>query len=330
MRATRLLAIHSGALGDVVLFAQFLQAVRGGCRSVALAAGAEKAGPLAALGVIDEALDFEALPMHEVFSADRPLSDCTLGARLGRCDRLVSCFAAGDGRAERRLAEMCGAGRAVFLPIRPGPDARRHLMDLWFDRLDRAGVPSDVRAGRTGVDLRRWSVTPATRAEGRRLLHAAGVDPQAGFVALHVGSGSPGKCWPLPAFEALADRLSRPVVLVLGPVERRRLGEQTIARLRSGRAILAEPTLVGLAAVLAEATAFVGNDSGPSHLSAALGTPTVALFGPTDPVHFAPRGRCVRTLRHEPLADLPAGRVAEAIGQLPCRPDPGATVGSVG
>ena len=48
--------------------------------------------------------------------------------------------------------------------------------------------------------------------------------------------------------------------------------------------------------ILARCRAFVGNDSGVSHLAAALGVPTVALFGPTRPEHWAPRGERVRVL----------------------------------
>ena len=58
-----------------------------------------------------------------------------------------------------------------------------------------------------------------------------------------------------------------------------------------------------LGAVLAEAGLFVGNDSGVSHLAAASGTPTLALFGPTDPAQWSPVGRSVRCLR---AADLQA------------------------
>ena len=60
--------------------------------------------------------------------------------------------------------------------------------------------------------------------------------------------------------------------------------------------VVANPGLEELAGLLALARGYVGNDSGVSHLAAALGTPTVAVFGPTDPVAWGPRGESVAVL----------------------------------
>lgn len=309
---SRLLAIHSGALGDVLLLGQLLDAVASPGQTTAVAAGGAKARLLADLGVADEAIGLESLPMHEVFQFDRPVSTCDLAERLGRCDRLVSVFAAGEVEAEKRLAAICGASEATFLPARPGKRRRRHVLDVWADRL-----------GLTHVDPPRWSATGAMVAEAGQALERVGIDSTDPFVSMHVGSGSPLKCWPVEAFETLADTLGRPTVFLLGPVERERLHSATVTALRRRRAVLGEITLTCLAGVLATATVFVGNDSGPTHLAAALQTSTVALFGPTDPAQFAPRGRSVTTLRGRPLSALPIERVAEGaiemLGGRACR-----------
>jgi heptosyltransferase III len=112
-----------------------------------------------------------------------------------------------------------------------------------------------------------------------------------GFVAVHPGSGSPRKNWPLDRFIDLAGRLSddRPWLLSLGPAE---------ADAAPPGAVIARdvpPRLLG--ALLSHAGVYVGNDSGVSHLAAAWGAPTVALFGPTDPAVWSPRGPRVRTWR---------------------------------
>jgi len=78
----------------------------------------------------------------------------------------------------------------------------------------------------------------------------------------------------------------------------------------------------GVVALSAGAAAYVGNDSGPTHLAAALGTPTVAIFGPTDPVQFAPRGRSVRVIHAARLEDISAPDVLAALDGL--APLPGA------
>ncbi len=116
------------------------------------------------------------------------------------------------------------------------------------------------------------------------------------FLALHPGSGSPSKNWPVERFAALARALSpsRPWLVVSGPAD-----EAAAAALgghpEAVAARLLPPRVLG--ALLAHAGLFVGNDSGVSHLAAGYGTPTLALFGPTDAAVWAPLGRRVRTLR---------------------------------
>jgi ADP-heptose:LPS heptosyltransferase len=77
-----------------------------------------------------------------------------------------------------------------------------------------------------------------------------------------------------------------------------------------------------IAALLSLARAVVGNDSGPTHLAAAVGCPTVALFGPTDPAVWAPPGAHVRVIARPaggaPWADVE--RVMAALGPILAAP----------
>ncbi len=113
-----------------------------------------------------------------------------------------------------------------------------------------------------------------------------------GFLALHPGSGSPGKNWPAESFLAIATALSprRAWLLVQGPAD--------AALSTPPEAVVArELPLRVLGALLARAGLYVGNDSGVSHLAAAWGAPTLALFGPSDPEVWSPLGPRVKTLR---------------------------------
>jgi heptosyltransferase III len=117
-----------------------------------------------------------------------------------------------------------------------------------------------------------------------------------GFLAVHPGSGSPAKNWAPSGFLALVEQSSagRPWLLIEGPAD-----EAASATLRSHpRAVRAHglPARV-LGAVVGRAGLYVGNDSGVSHLAAAFGAPTLALFGPTDPAVWSPVGRHVTALR---------------------------------
>lgn len=301
----RILAVHSGALGDCILFGHLLARLGG---NVTLIAGLSKAQLLAGLSVVDGAMDFDALPIHEVFS-DQPLTSCRLPELLGRYGRLVSCFAGGDRRAELRLAAMCQATTASFLPIRPPDGSTAHLVELWADML---GLSF---AGPAGPDT--WPVPDQWRSQATGALGELGIDSQRPYVVMHPGAGSPAKCWPLENFLRLAGRQEQTVV-VTGPVEADLWPASRTEALGKGIATLSCPDLNVLAGAVAGASAYIGNDSGPSHLAAAIGTPTVALFGPTRPEHFAPRGQAVRTIRCEPIDSISVEQVSEALADLRC------------
>jgi len=100
-----------------------------------------------------------------------------------------------------------------------------------------------------------------------------------GAAVIHPFAGSPKKRWPLERFHELAERLARsmPVEWCAGPED----------ELPGARRF---EDLYELACWLATARIYIGNDSGPTHLAAAVGTPVVALFGPSDPAVWAPRG----------------------------------------
>jgi hypothetical protein len=112
--------------------------------------------------------------------------------------------------------------------------------------------------------------------------------PREDFAVIHPFSGSPKKNWPLEKFQAMADRLSRAM-----PV-RWCSGEDDPPLSDAVRI----PDLWDLACWLARARLYIGNDSGITHLAAAVGAPVLALFGPaSDPAVWAPRGGNVRVAR---------------------------------
>lgn len=118
-------------------------------------------------------------------------------------------------------------------------------------------------------------------------------------ILLHPGSGDPRKNLPAVVWtavlHALRLRTALPVSLVLGPAERERGGWEALG----GWADRVRPcaSLEDLLAVLARARLYLGNDGGATHLAAALGIPTVAVFGPSDPALWRPLGKRVRVVR---------------------------------
>lgn len=117
------------------------------------------------------------------------------------------------------------------------------------------------------------------------------------LILLHPGSGSSAKNHAPSFYLELAERLRRDtgkrVNIVLGPVEAER-GEDAFWR---GRFPILAPSLpLDLAKRLAAAALYVGNDSGPAHVAALLGTPTLALYKSTDPAVWGVRGPFARSI----------------------------------
>jgi len=125
------------------------------------------------------------------------------------------------------------------------------------------------------------------------------------LAVIHPYSSSKSKNWPLERFDALAQRIERqmPVEWTAGP-------DEPLDRARRFE------DLYELGCWLASAALFIGNDSGIAHLAAAVGTPVVVLFGPTDPAVWAPRGECVVVLRRNPLTELRVQEVWDAVSRL--------------
>lgn len=120
------------------------------------------------------------------------------------------------------------------------------------------------------------------------------------LVLIHPGARYWFKAWPVERFAELSDRLSDTYgcrMLIGGAEQDRRTGEAIYARARSAPILLAGRTdLRQFAAILKRCTLFIGHDTGAMHIAAAVGTPIVALFGPSDPAEWAPRGRHVSIL----------------------------------
>jgi ADP-heptose:LPS heptosyltransferase len=165
----------------------------------------------------------------------------------------------------------------------------------------------------TGAYLVRFDFTATIHADAARRL--AGLE---NFIALHPGSGSARKNWPLDRWAELIERLQSPLLVVTGEAEKalpRWPGTWPVVHAEDW-------PLPVLGAALAKSRLFIGHDSGISHLAAASGARCVLLFGPTEPAIWAPPG--TRTLkRGETLDRISVGDVMAAVES---RPDP-ATAG---
>ena len=295
------LILHRGALGDFVLswpLAAALARLMPQSRIVYVAAAAK--GALARRALRVESADAEH-GWHRLHAADFEPADLPPPTQK----LLAGAAAVYDftGAPIETLARAVGDAAVPILPLRPRPaeDFRgHHSADLLAQLADRPVVASGVRA--------------VLEMLGRR-----GIAPRVGGgpVVIHPGSGSRDKCWPASRFAELARRLAgagRSVRIVLGEVEAERMDPGEFGAFADAGASVERPgELVGLFDALRDASGYVGNDSGPTHLAGILGVPTVALFGPTDPKVWRPLGPTVHVVRGEAMESIPAEAVFEQL-----------------
>ncbi|MCG6973266.1 MAG: glycosyltransferase family 9 protein, partial [Desulfobacterales bacterium] len=120
-------------------------------------------------------------------------------------------------------------------------------------------------------------------------------------IFIHPGSGSRKKCWPIFNFikiAALLEAKDWQPEFIFGPAEYD-LFDRVLQRKPLKAKVHKLDTLTRLALLLKTGGGFIGNDSGVSHLSAFLGLPTVAVFGPSDPEVWKPKGRAVEILQSD-------------------------------
>ena len=141
---------------------------------------------------------------------------------------------------------------------------------------------------------------PEAEQHVEEFLAEQGVKPRDRLVALNPGAGRPAKRWPVEHFVGLAERLSGEtgarVLLLWGPDEE--AIARSIATRMTSRPILAPPTSIPeLSALLRRSALMVASDTGPLHLAAALGTPSIGLYGPTRAERNGPYGARCRGLQ---------------------------------
>jgi ADP-heptose:LPS heptosyltransferase len=279
--------IHMGAVGDLIQALPLMRAVRMKWPQarVTLVGRPERAALARLAGLADACADFDSFVRLAPAAAD-----------------LVIDFL-GAGTVQRSPA-----ARVVAIEPLPPPgwtgSAAAWVLKQAGEALGLPLVPETPEI----------TISAAVLDAARASLAAKGIG--GAFAAIHPGSGSPKKNWPLDRFMEVARRLRqegrRQVAWLAGPAEAER---RTLAPLGRQEPVLADLALEQAAGVLAMADLYVGNDSGITHLAAAVrrpglpgrcrgkpggrATPTVALFGPTDPRPWAPRGPHVRIIRSD-------------------------------
>jgi hypothetical protein len=336
-----LVALHQGAIGDFLLALSVVQSVQETIHASQVVAVASS--PVARLTAGRSVITSHVLPdqvgLHTLFR-DGPEINDRLRALLAGARYVLSFFGGADSPLHARL-RSAAHGTVISIDPRPSADTlarRRHITTQWADSIRNTGLdiptPGAAMVQLSGCPIPKgWGTESATRMNadmsgnptsqensmpGSSLItHHSSPSSSGGRhrprVVIHPGSGGRAKCWPFDRFLAVADSLSDiDVSWMLGPAECENPNTLAAARTRAavtGERLIVEDDLINAANRIVEVDCYLGNDAGVTHLAAALGVPTIAIFGPTDPAVWRPLG--------DRVTIIAPSRPASAIDHIP-------------
>lgn len=325
--SSRVFIFHDGALGDLLLSVPALKAIGAQASRIHLAGRPDAAGLLAKAGHVNDVSDAGGARYAGLFS---PSPDPEARKILHGFDRAYVFSAKGNSPLLRSIGSVIRDTQLV-LTI-PPRGVESHVSAFRLHQVVRAhGDPFQTLSSRWPAAFPDFVPVSASRLRERM--------PQSAVIAVHPGSGSPRKNWPLGRFLEVMTELvgSGAAVLILlsGPGEppETKAALHDFALRHRERAIHLEgEPLPAIASALGTADLYLGNDSGITHLASLLCPRVVAVYGPTDPAIWGPVGggraiqnRSICTQCAEPesscthrscLLSIPSEAVLREISQL--------------
>lgn len=323
--AQRAVILQPGALGDCILTLPLVKLMQEALHlgGVDIIGHADYIGFLPERSGISSIRSIDSTDLHRLFAEPNTFD-------LADNDPLIHLFSdyawivtfmgEPNGNFEQNLifATNCShSAEIVTLSLKPPEATTQHVAEYYMCQLvQESGLPSEWMKPAARDAL--IAATESDRRQGRELLDQAGVDMSKRLVVLHPGSGGRQKCWHIENFISVAEALRSQeieVLFLLGPAELERFDQAKKARLCETAPCLTHLPLSQVVGLLSCADAFVGNDSGVTHLAAALGRRTFALFGPTDPALYHPLGPTASIL-HDPaprFSEEPAPDLQKAL-----------------
>jgi heptosyltransferase-1 len=201
-------------------------------------------------------------------------------------------IAAFSGAKTRFVYENAREGSHLLAERIIGEHVREHVVERYLDVVRHLGC----RAETPVFPIR---ITEGEAALTEKIMAQAGLRSDSPFVVLALGANWPNKIWPYEHYAVLCDKLYADgiVPVVTGGNGDRPLADSLRERTQIPPVdLIGKTTLKQLAYILKKAKGFIGGDTGPMHLAAALGTPLVALMGPTDAVRNGPYHKSGRVL----------------------------------
>jgi len=278
----RILVVRGGAIGDFVLTLPAIKLLRDAFPQAHIEIlGYRHIIALAERRFYADAIrSIESGTLAAFFARDAALP-VELTEYFGSFDLILSYLFDPDGIFHDNL-KRCGI--KVFIAGPPKVEGHEHAALQLARPLEQIGLHLKRPAARIYP-------TEADREFARNFI--------GNFIALHPGSGSKAKNWPIEKWKKLGDHLfssGRTVLVIAGEADEERLGVLETAWKDKPVRFAKNLPLPHLAALF-ETSLFIGHDSGISHIAAATGAKSILLFGPTDPAIWAPANENVTVLR---------------------------------
>lgn len=289
----RVCVIFGGGLGDAVLMLPSLAALREHfpCAHIEMVGNPTWIKLFEDRNYVDSTCSIDEIPLH-IFFQTTPHTRHPLIEYLSNFDLIISWFGDQAGLFKRNIRRTV-ATRIFVFPFKNHAQYPGHVSDYYLSTLRMLGI--------TPLSPR-YLIFPPKRPgamDDRRFRDTQ--TPHLHRICIHPGSGSPAKNWPFSRFvqvsREIVRRFEAQVAFLIGPADHAEaLDLDMLGHLKS-TAVLKDLSVSSLAVLLERSSLYIGNDSGPTHLAASTGIPTVALFGPTPSAKWSPRGLQVSILQ---------------------------------
>jgi heptosyltransferase III len=315
--------LQPGAIGDCILTLPLAELMKetvcpGG---VDIIGHTEYLGMLPGRSCVDAVKSLDSMSLHRLFAGEGDFE-------LADGDPLIMAFAGyswiasflgePESHFERNLiftVNCSHSAEVITLAMKPGPEHGGHISDFYRKQfVEQSQLLSQEHNSAVGMPLIR--ATNADKLRGMEIMAENGVMPTTKAIIMQPGSGGAHKCWHLDNFISVARMLEKEgtdTVFLLGPAEQERFSQSAINDMRVIGKTLTDLPLSDVLSILSCSRGYLGNDSGITHLAAAVGIRTVVVFGPTAPAIYGPLGPAVTILRSDDT-DF-AGAISEELQQ---------------
>ena len=302
----RILIVRLSAIGDCILSVPLLNSIRRNFPDARVGWVIEKASSQLIQG--HSALDDLFVISKQTFKSPRKLwefagqlrawkPDVTLDLQGLTKSSLLAWLSGAKLRLGFHRDEFDGRELSRFLNNRLYAPESEHIVDRSLELLNLLGV--DDTAAEFNLPEQEKDATFAERVQKSSSLEGR-------FAVINVGAGWTSKLWPMDRYVSVVKHLSEywgMPCLVVWSGEQENLVAKQIVSASEGHAVLSPPTtLLQLASLIRRASLFVGSDTGPMHLSVAVGTPTVGMIGPMPIERVCPYGPTNRGVQKERLS----------------------------